>query len=297
VDIHPDASGVEAWAKARAVPCVVTSAKEGRNIDNLKLAIVDAAPSHLSAPTLVGDLVSPGDTVVLVVPIDKAAPKGRLILPQAMTIRDILDHDANALVVKERELKAVLDGLAKRPRLVVTDSQAFLKVAADTPRDVLMTGFSILMARYRGSLDDFVEGARALRTLRPGKRVLISEGCTHHKQADDIGTVQIPRWLRQAVGGDLVFGHSSGLAFPDDFRSYDLIIHCGACMLNRREVLFRQREAKAAGVPMTNYGIVLAHVHGILGRALEPFPLAHAGWMRREEPPTARKVRLARVSG
>jgi [FeFe] hydrogenase H-cluster maturation GTPase HydF len=297
VDIHPDASAIEAWAKTRAAAFVATSAIERTNVDRLKLAIVEAAPSSLEAPTLIGDLVSPGDRVVLVVPIDKAAPKGRLILPQAMTIRDILDHDGIALVVKERELKAALDGLAKRPRLVVTDSQAFLKVAADTPRDVPMTGFSILMARHRGDLEQFVEGARALRTLTPGKRVLIAEGCTHHKQADDIGTVQIPRWLRQMVGGELSFGHSSGLAFPDDFRSYDLIVHCGACMLNRRELLFRQREAKAAGIPMTNYGIVLAHVHGILSRVLEPFAAAHAAWVRGERPPTARKVRLARTDG
>ncbi len=302
VDRAPDHRSVIEWARQRAVRCVVASATAGLHIDDVKQAIVEIAPSSLSEPTLVGDLLAPGDTVVLVVPIDKAAPKGRLILPQVMTIRDILDHDATAVVVKERELRSALDRLAAKPRLVITDSQAFLKVAADTPRDVLMTGFSILMARHRGNLEDFVDGARALRRLRPGQRVLISEGCTHHRQADDIGTVQIPRWLRQTVGGDLHFGHSSGLAFPDDFRSYDLIVHCGACTLNRREVLYRQREAKAAGVPMTNYGVVLAFVHGILDRALEPFPHAHMVWSESETGHVAalgpaRRLHLARVAG
>ena len=298
MDLRADAGGLEAWARARGIGLVAVSAVSGQNVEELKRAIIDVAPSSLSEPALVGDMLSPGDVVVLVVPIDKAAPKGRLILPQVMTIRDVLDHDAVALVVKERELKSALETLGKRPRLVVTDSQAFLKVAADTPRDVPMTGFSILMARYRGDLEAFVAGARALKDLRPGKRVLISEGCTHHKQADDIGSVQIPRWLRQMVGGDLEFGHSSGLAFPDDVGSYDLVVHCGACTLNRREVMSRQRQAREKGVPMTNYGIVLAYVHGILDRALEPFPLAHLAWkgaVEAEKP--VRPVRLARVTG
>lgn len=278
VDRQREPGPALAWAQQLSCPVVMASAAKGENVDAVKQALVDAAPRSLAEPTILGDLVNPGDVVVLVVPIDKAAPKGRLILPQVMTIRDALDHDAMAMVVKERELRACLDGLGRPPRLVVTDSQVFKKVAADTPRGVMMTGFSVLMARMRGNLDEFVVGARALETLRKGDRVLISEGCTHHKQADDIGTVQIPRWLRQMVGGDLEFGFSSGFSFSEDFRTYKLIIHCGACTLNRREVLYRQREARAAGIPMTNYGLVLAHVHGILARALEPFPLARALW-------------------
>jgi [FeFe] hydrogenase H-cluster maturation GTPase HydF len=296
-DRSHDPGPLASWAAGRALRPVACSATTGVGIDAVRQAVVEIAPSALAEPILVGDLIAPGDTVVLVVPIDKAAPKGRLILPQVMVLRDVLDHDAAALVVKERELKNALESLGKKPRLVVTDSQAFLKVAADTPRDVPMTGFSILMARYRGNLEDFVDGARALRSLRPGQRVLISEGCTHHRQADDIGTVQIPRWLRQVVGGEIFCGHSSGLGFPEDLSSYDLVVHCGSCMLNRREVLHRQREAKAAGVPMTNYGIVLAQVHGILERALEPFPLAALAWKRTEDQAPGRPVRLARVDG
>jgi [FeFe] hydrogenase H-cluster maturation GTPase HydF len=212
-----------------------------------------------------------------------------------MTLRDALDNDAYAMVVKERELKACLDNLAKKPKLVITDSQAFLKVAADTPGDIWLTSFSILMARYKGNLDEFVEGARALRRLRPGDRVLISEGCTHHRKEDDIGQVQIPRWLRQAVGGELEFGFSSGIEFPENFSTYDLIIHCGACTLNRREVMYRQKEAKAGGIPMTNYGVTLAWVHGILDRALDPFPLAKMMWEEADDVSPKPKVRVART--
>jgi [FeFe] hydrogenase H-cluster maturation GTPase HydF len=291
-----DPAAIESWSRSRGAPFVAVSTRDRAAIEGLTRAIVDAVPKDVSPPPPIGDLVSPGDIVVLVVPIDKAAPKGRLILPQAMTIRDLLDHDAAALVVKERELKHALASLGRKPRMVVTDSQAFLKVAADVPPDVWLTGFSILMARHRGDLARFVAGARALKTLVRGDRVLIAEGCTHHRQADDIGTVQIPRWLRQMVGGELEFGFCSGLTFPADLRSYALVIHCGACTLNRREVLSRQREARAAGVPMTNYGIVLAHVHGILDRALEPFPLARMAWESPEE--DARPVhRLERTIG
>jgi [FeFe] hydrogenase H-cluster maturation GTPase HydF len=257
--------------------------------------MISAAPEGFAEPTIIGDLISPGDIVVLVVPIDKAAPKGRLILPQVMTLRDALDHDAYAMVVKERELKSALDSLARKPKLVITDSQVFLKVAAGTPRDIWMTSFSILMARFKGELAKFVAGARALRSLKVGDRVLISEGCTHHRQGDDIGTVQIPRWLRQMVGGEIEFGFSSGIEFPPDFKSYNLIIHCGACTLNRREVCYRQQQARIEGIPMTNYGITLAYVHGILDRALEPFPLAKLMWEETDEPAARPKVRTART--
>lgn len=294
IDLQPDVSAIETWSKSKSLPFVAISAATGENIDGLKNAMIAYAPEGFTEPTIIGDLINPGDIVVLVVPIDKAAPKGRLILPQVMTLRDALDHDAYAVVVKERELKSALESLNRKPKLVITDSQAFLKVAADTPRDVLMTGFSILMARYKGNLEEFVAGARALRKLKVGDRVLISEGCTHHRQGDDIGTVQIPRWLRQMVGGELNFGFSSGIEFPQDFKTYDLIIHCGSCTLNRREVLYRQNQAKAAGVPMTNYGIVLAYVHGILDRALEPFPLAKMLWEEEEHPALKPKFRAAR---
>ncbi|MEN6521897.1 MAG: [FeFe] hydrogenase H-cluster maturation GTPase HydF [Armatimonadota bacterium] len=298
IDLKRDTSAVEEWAKSKGMPFVAVSAVTGENIDGLKSAMIASAPEGFSEPTIIGDLISPGDIVVLVVPIDKAAPKGRLILPQVMTLRDALDNDAYAMVVKERELKSALDSLNRKPKIVITDSQVFLKVAADTPRDIWMTSFSILMARYKGDLNEFVAGANALKRLKPGDRVLISEGCTHHRQGDDIGTVQIPRWLRQTVGGDLKFGFSSGIEFPKDFKSYNLIIHCGACTLNPREVAYRQRTAKEASVPMTNYGVTLAYVHGILDRALDPFPLAKLLWEEDDDRPSARpQVRTARTIG
>ncbi len=273
-DVRSGVDLIRGWAKEQSALFIAVSAATREGIEELKAALGELSPAGVSEPQIIGDLIAGGDTVVLVVPIDKAAPKGRLILPQVMTIRDALDHDAIAVTVKERELRACLEGLARKPKLVVTDSQAFLKVDADTPKDVQMTSFSILMARYRGDLASFVAGAAALDRLKIGDKVLISEGCTHHQQADDIGRVQIPRWLRQAVGGELEFGFSSGRDFPPDFDRYDLIVHCGGCMINRREMLYRQRVASEAGVPMTNYGVLLAKVHGILDRALDPFPLA-----------------------
>lgn len=297
IDLERDTSAIELWAKSKGMPFVAVSAVTGENIDGLKSAMISTSPEAFGEPAIIGDLISPGDIVILVVPIDKAAPKGRLILPQVMTLRDALDNDAYAMVVKERELKSALDSLNRKPKLVITDSQSFLKVAADTPRDIWMTSFSILMARYKGDLNEFVTGAKALRRLKPGDRVLISEGCTHHRQGDDIGTVQIPRWLRQMVGGDLEFGFSSGVEFPDDFKSYDLIIHCGACTLNPREVAYRQQTAKGASVPMTNYGVVLAYVHGILDRALDPFPLAKLLWEENDQPAQRPRIRPARTIG
>jgi [FeFe] hydrogenase H-cluster maturation GTPase HydF len=278
IDLNPDISLLKQWAKEKGLPLTAVSAVSGTNIEELKNALISAAPQGFAEPAIIGDLISPGDVVVLVVPIDKAAPKGRLILPQVMTLRDALDNNACALVVKEDQLKLALSTLGKNPRLVITDSQAFSKVDADTPKDVSMTSFSILMARYKGDLTGFVEGARALKSLKEGDRVLISEGCTHHRQGDDIGTVQIPRRLSKMAGGKLDFGFTSGATFPKDLSSYRLIIHCGACTLNRREMLFRQQTAREMGIPMTNYGITLAFTHGILDRALMPFPLAKAIW-------------------
>ncbi|MEN6615003.1 MAG: [FeFe] hydrogenase H-cluster maturation GTPase HydF [Syntrophorhabdus sp.] len=250
-------------------------AREG--IDELKMAMIREAPKDFMTPTILGDLVSPGDTIVLVVPIDLAAPKGRLILPQVQTIRDILDNDAMAYVVKERELKAALEKLKDKPRLVVTDSQAFNKVAADTPKDVPMTSFSILFARHKGNLTTLVEGARAIEDLDPGDKVLVSEACTHHRVEDDIGTVKIPRWLNQLVGGSLDYTWVSGPEMPKDLSPYKLIIHCGACMINRKEMLHRIMVAQHAGVPIVNYGVLIAHVMGILDRALKPFPEVSKG--------------------
>ena len=251
---------------------VKVSALTGQGISELKQVMVKLAPKEWVAPTIAGDLVPPGELALLVVPIDLAAPKGRLILPQVQTIRDLLDYDCLTMVVKERELKAAFSMLQKPPRLVITDSQAFLKVDADTPPGVLMTSFSILFARYKGDLATLVAGALAVEDLQTGDKVLIAEACTHHQVADDIGTVKIPRWLRQIVGGELHFEWSSGIELPADLSRYKLIVHCGGCMINRREMLSRIMTAEAAGVPIVNYGVLIAYVHGILRRALAPFP-------------------------
>ncbi len=291
IDLVPDYTEIKRWTAEHSALCVPLSSTTREGVDKLKSALIEVSPVGLTEPSIIGDLINGGDIVVLVVPIDKAAPKGRLILPQVMTIRDALDHDAIAVTVKERELHACLDSIARKPKLVITDSQAFLKVDADTPKDIWMTSFSILMARYRGDLEALVAGAQAIDDLKIGSKILISEGCTHHQQADDIGRVQIPRWLRQMVGGELEFGFSSGRDFPPDFASYDLIVHCGACMVNRREMLYRQRVAAESGVPMTNYGVLLAKVHGILSRALEPFPLAKLVLEKQKTKPRVRPQR------
>jgi len=237
----------------------------------LKIALIKSAPPSWDEQSIVGDLLNPGDLAVLVVPIDLAAPKGRLILPQVQTIRDILDHDAMAYVVKERELKECFNTLNKKPRIVITDSQAFLKADADTPPDVMLTSFSILFARYKGDLATLAAGARAIEKLRAGDKVLMVEACTHHRVEDDIGTVKIPRWLRQFVGGELDFQWSSGARFPENLGDYKLVVHCGACMINRREMLSRIMQAQVAGVPIVNYGVCIAYIMGILPRALSPF--------------------------
>ncbi|MCX7966439.1 MAG: [FeFe] hydrogenase H-cluster maturation GTPase HydF [Syntrophorhabdaceae bacterium] len=273
MDLYPDAD-IEGIKNRFHIPVISVSALNKQGIHELKMAMIKEAPKDWVAPTILGDLISPGDIIILVVPIDLAAPKGRLILPQVQTIRDVLDHDAMAYVVKERELKAAISSLNKKPRLVVTDSQAFLKVAADTPKDVLMTSFSILFARYKGDLPALVKGVKAIEDLSPGDKVLIAEACTHHRVEDDIGTVKIPRWLRQYVGGDLDFKWVSGYELPKDLKDYKLIIHCGACMINRKEMLHRIMEAQKADVPIANYGVVIAYLMGILKRALEPFPEA-----------------------
>lgn len=222
---------------------------------------------------IVGDLLHPSDFVLLVVPIDSAAPKGRLILPQQQTIRDILEADATAIVIKENEIKKTLEQLGKKPALVITDSQVFAKVSADVPQEIPLTSFSILMARYKGYLETAVRGVSAVEQLNDGDRVLISEGCTHHRQCEDIGSVKIPKWLRQYTGKELQVELSAGREFPDDLSPYSLIIHCGGCMLNEREVKYRMKCAVEQGIPFTNYGITIAYMQGILKRSTELFGL------------------------
>lgn len=272
--IMPNQDTLTLWEQELGLRIYSLSAQTKQGIEELKRLLIEKAPADWEGTPVIGDLLQGGDTVVLVVPIDTAAPKGRLILPQVQTIRDILDHDASCVVVKERELKDALANLRQPPRMVVTDSQEFLKVDADTPDNVLLTSFSILMARHKGDLETLVAGAKAIDKLQPGDKVLIAEGCTHHRQADDIGKVKIPRWLRQSVGGELHFDWVSGTAFPQDISQYQLIVHCGSCMLNRREMLYRLAVAREKQVPIVNYGVLIAKIHGILYRALGPFPLA-----------------------
>ena len=242
------------------------------HIYELKEQLARLVPSEDSSRFIVQDLVTPGDFVVLVVPIDSAAPKGRLILPQQQTIRDLLDAGTTAIVVKETELRSTLESLGKKPALVITDSQAFQEVAKDTPRDIPLTSFSILFARYKGNLETVVHGARALDTLNDGDILLISEGCTHHRQCDDIGTVKLPRWVREYTGKDVRFEFTSGTEFPLNLDKYKLIIHCGGCMLNEREMKYRLKCAGDAKIPITNYGTAIAYMKGILERSIEIFP-------------------------
>ena len=262
-----------------AIEVLPVSAKTGQGIEKLKERIAALAPKEEENRRIVGDLLSPGDLVCLVIPIDKAAPKGRLILPQQQTIRDILDTGALALAVRDTELKAALEGQDGRPEfhpaLVITDSQAFASVASIVPPQIPLTSFSILFARYKGSLKALAEGARALDTLKKGDHILVSEGCTHHRQCGDIGTVKLPALIRRHTGlaapEDLRFSFTSGTEFPEDLSGYRMVIHCGGCMLNEREMKFRMACARDAGVPMTNYGTAIAHMNGILERSLAPF--------------------------
>ncbi|AFQ44824.1 [FeFe] hydrogenase H-cluster maturation GTPase HydF [Desulfosporosinus meridiei] len=248
------------------------SAETGHNIEKLKEKIAALAVTEEPKLKIVGDLINPSDFVVLVTPIDKAAPKGRLILPQQQTIRDILEADATAIVVKEFELRETLESLGKKPKLVITDSQVFAKVSADTPQDIFLTSFSILFARYKGTLESAVKGAKALDSLQEGETILISEGCTHHRQCDDIGTVKLPRWIKNYSQKQINLEFTSGTEFPDNLSKYKLIVHCGGCMLNEREMKYRQKCAADQQVPFTNYGILIAYMQGILKRSIAMFP-------------------------
>ena len=248
------------------------SAATGLGVHELKEAIAAHAKGLGNTRKLVSDLLSPDDLVVLVIPIDESAPKGRLILPQQNTIRDILDSHCTVVACQDTELKKTLSMLAVKPALVITDSQAFGRVAKDVPDDIPLTSFSILFARYKGDLPSLVRGAVALSTLKDGDRVVIAEGCTHHRQCGDIGSIKIPRWVEQFSGAKPVYTFTSGGEFPHDLSDYKLIIHCGGCMLNEKEMAHRMEIAEKAGVPMVNYGVAIAHIHGILKKSLAPFP-------------------------
>ena len=251
---------------------IYASAATGQNIYELKERIASLAVTDELKLRLVGDLLEPSDFVILVVPIDKAAPKGRLILPQQQTIRDVLEAGAAAIVIKEDELSNTLENLGKKPKLVITDSQVFAKVSKETPEDIWLTSFSILFARFKGNLKAAAAGAAAIDRLKDGDKILISEGCTHHRQCDDIGTVKLPRGIRNYTGKDLEFEYSSGRDFPEDVTKYSLIVHCGGCMLNEREMRYRQKCALDQEIPITNYGIAIAYMQGILKRCVEMFP-------------------------
>lgn len=250
---------------------ICVSAKSGYHIQELKEMIAKKVPSEEQTGKLIGDLLSPEDIVVLVVPIDSAAPKGRLILPQQQVIRDVLESGAAAVVCRDTELSATLKKLGTKPRLVVTDSQAFAAVSQNTSDDIPLTSFSILFSRYKGDLAEQIRGIRTVETLKDGDRILMAEGCTHHRQCDDIGTVKIPHWLQEYTGKKLVFETSSGGGFPDDLSGYRLIVHCGGCTLPPREMAFRIKEAKDQGIPIVNYGTLIAQLKGVLKRSIQPF--------------------------
>lgn len=270
----PDSSLLQSL-KGQKIDVVKTIADQSRGITQLRQALLQHAPDDfINSPPLLGDLIEAGDMVVLVVPIDKEAPRGRLILPQVRAIRDILDHDGYCTVTKERELRSVLQRLNAPPALVVTDSQAFLKADADTPPSIPLTSFSILFARYQGDLNEMVRGAMTIDSLKAGDKILIAEACSHHPIAEDIGRVKIPRWLTQYVGGKLDIKVMQGRDFPENLSDFKLVIHCGACMFNRRAVLSRLMQCRRAGVPMTNYGLTIAYSLGIFERALQPFAAA-----------------------
>ena len=274
-DLFPKNEKIISELESSGIKYVCTSVIQKTGILDLREILLEVAPADfIEHKGILSDLVGPGETAILVVPIDKEAPKGRLILPQVQSIRDLLDNDSLAMVVKERGLKSALERLNVPPRLVVTDSQAFLKVAADTPSNIPITSFSILFARFQGDLNEMVLGATAIDRLKPDDKILIAESCSHHPIGEDIGTVKIPRWLTQYVGGKLQFDHIRGHDFPNDISKYKLIIHCGACMWNRREMLSRIMKARKVGVPITNYGLTIAYSLGIFDRALQPFPAA-----------------------
>lgn len=254
-------------------PMICVSSTDKIGMEELKKEIINVMPQSSNDLKLVSDLIKPKDFVVLVVPIDKAAPKGRLILPQQQVIRDILDSGSTAIVVKEDELKDTLENLNKKPSIVITDSQVFEKVNKDVPKDILLTSFSILFARQKGDLDELINGAYYIDKLKDGDKVLIAEGCTHHRQSDDIGKFKIPNLIKQRSGKNIIFEFTSGTTFTEDITQYALVVHCGACMMNRNAMLSRIEKSKSLNVPIVNYGVLIAYTKGILDRTLEPFKL------------------------
>ncbi len=268
-DVGQAVEKMELLTESKNIICVSARTKEG--IEGLKETISQMVSIDKENKRLVGDLLEANDFVVLVVPIDSAAPKGRLILPQQQTIRDILEAGAISIVSREKELEKVLCELGKKPKLVITDSQVFSEVSKVIPKDMPLTSFSILFSRYKGNLEQQVEGAKTIETLQDGDCILIAEGCTHHRQCDDIGTVKLPRWIREYTGKKLIMETSSGTEFPEDLSKYKMIIHCGGCTLNRKEMQFRLRQAKVQNVSIVNYGVIIAYLKGILHRSLEPF--------------------------
>jgi [FeFe] hydrogenase H-cluster maturation GTPase HydF len=267
-DVNP--ANAEAFARRYGVRACRVSARTGEGIETLKNAIAECATPDDGNFQLLRGLVAENDVVLLVTPIDASAPKGRLILPQQQTVRDALERDAVCIVAKETHIKHALSRLKQPPNLAVTDSQAFARVAADLPADVPLTSFSILFARLKGGFDTLLQGAEAVTRLRDGDRILIAEACTHHAQAEDIGRVKIPAWLREKTGKQLIFEHSAGGGYSGDLTRFALVVHCGGCMLRRRELLLRVDAARQAGVPIVNYGILIAYLHGILDRAIAP---------------------------
>ncbi len=250
---------------------IPVSVKQKKGIEKTREKIVKKIPGQDEKDKIIGDLINKEDIVILVTPIDSGAPEGRLILPQVQTIRDIIDHEAISLVTKQKQLATAITSLEKKPALVVTDSQVFNEVDKIVPENILMTSFSLLFARYKGDLDIYLKGCKKLNNLKDGDKVLIAEACTHRKQHEDIGTVKIPAWLREKVKGDLIFENVSGREYPDNLREYDLVLHCGGCMINHREMLSRLYKAHKKGIPIVNYGMTIAFLHGILKRALKPF--------------------------
>lgn len=255
------------------IVCVSSINKDG--MDKLKQIIINNVKYESSNLQLVSDLIKPDDLIVLVIPIDKAAPKGRLILPQQQVIRDILDSGSTAIMTKETTLKETLSCLNKKPSLIISDSQVFSQVSKDTPQDIPLTSFSILFARQKGDLEELVKGTKAVEDLKDGDRILIAEGCTHHRQDDDIGTFKIPNWLKNYTKKELIFEYSSGITFTDDITKYKLIIHCGACMMNRKAMLNRINKAKEYNIPIVNYGVLISYLNNILDRSLEPLLFQH----------------------
>ena len=251
---------------------IYVSSVTGKNVDELKEMIAKAGLQKPAAAPLISDLIKPGDTVVLVIPIDGSAPKGRIILPQQQVLREILDSNALAYIAQDTDLAKLLSNMKEKPALVVTDSQAFGKVSKIVPPDIKLTSFSILLARHKGFLESAVRGVRAIDTIEDGDTILISEGCTHHRQCEDIGTYKIPKWLKEYTGKTFNIETTSGLSFAEDLSRYKMIIHCGGCMLNDREMMYRTKCANDCGIPMTNYGTAIAYMHGILWRSLEVFP-------------------------